>query len=101
MANWPPEGMDRARRLKGGRGTGEGLVGLVENGYGMPDAKCETCEGHAVLYFVDTAEQFQHFACLEHAGAIAYDVAVASTADPNIPASERGADDRRWRKRSE
>jgi hypothetical protein len=56
------------------------------------------CPGDAVLYFIETAEENQTFACLAHAGAIAYSAAVASTADPDIPASERGTDDRRSRK---
>jgi hypothetical protein len=56
------------------------------------------CPGEAVLYLVETAEERQAFACLAHAGAIAYAVAVASTADPNVPDSVRGADDRRWRR---
>ncbi|MEU8133266.1 hypothetical protein [Streptodolium elevatio] len=90
--------MNRAQRLRGGYGTGEGRVGLVENDdSGLPPAKCGMCGEGAVLYFVDSAEEIQHFACMTHAAAVAYDVAVASTADPNIPASERGPDDRRWR----
>ncbi|MEC3995010.1 hypothetical protein VSR01_16315 [Actinacidiphila sp. DG2A-62] len=94
-----PTPMDIARRTSGGYGTGEGHVGLVDRT--DPDETappCAMCPGDAVLYFVETAEENQTFACLAHAGAIAYSVAVASTADPTVPASERGADDRRWRK---
>lgn len=83
--------------MVGGYGTGEGHVGLVHN-EGEPASGCGMCSKPAVLYFVETAEETQRFACLDHAGAVAYDVAVASAADPSIPASERGADDRRWRR---
>ncbi|MDX3525107.1 hypothetical protein P1P75_01245 [Streptomyces sp. ID05-39B] len=89
--------MERARRTLGGYGTGEGYVGLADDGGEAPHG-CGLCSKPAVLYFVETAEETQHYTCLDHAGAVAYDVAVASTAGPNIPASERGADDRRWRK---
>ncbi|MFE7463075.1 hypothetical protein ACFU6R_03085 [Streptomyces sp. NPDC057499] len=100
MTGWPPEGMDRAHRLRGGYGTGEGHVGLAHN-EGETTAECERCSRTAVLYFVETAEETHHYTCLDHAAAMAYDVAVASTADPNVPASERGVDTRRWRKQSE
>lgn len=101
MSGWPPSGADRARRLKGGYGTGEGRVGLVENDEtGFPPAKCHMCSSPAVLYFVDSAEEFQVYACMNHAAAVAYDVAVASTGDPDVPESERGVDDRRWRRNS-
>lgn len=94
-----PTRRDLARRMSGGYGTGEGHVGLV--GRSAPDeppAPCGMCPADAVLYFVDTAEENTHYSCLEHAGAVAYSVAVASTSSPDVPASERGADDRRWRK---
>ncbi|WP_434593329.1 hypothetical protein [Streptomyces sp. A5-4] len=52
----------------------------------------------AVLYFVDSAEADMHYACLEHTGAVAYSVAVTSTRGPDVPTSEQGVDDRRWRK---
>ncbi|MEU6928985.1 hypothetical protein AB0A05_07455 [Streptomyces sp. NPDC046374] len=93
-----PTPMDMARRMSGGYGTGEGQVGLVHREShedGVPS--CGMCKTDAVLYFVDSAEENQHFACLEHAGPVAYSVAVTSTADPDVPAAERGADDRRWR----
>lgn len=94
-----PTRMDMARRMSGGYGTGEGHVGLVERFEGEEDLapSCGMCADDAVLYFVDTADENQHFACLVHAGAVAYSVAVASTSDPAVPASERGADDRRYR----
>jgi len=86
-----------ARRALGGYGTGEGSFGVVENhaegSCGI--ATCELCTAEAVLYFVDSANARQHFACLTHAAAIAYDAAVASTSSPDIPADQRGADDRR------
>ncbi|MFB0617245.1 hypothetical protein [Streptomyces sp. AGS-58] len=97
MSGWPPQGMDRARRLAGGYGRGEGYVGLVENSPDTGTAACVVCGGHAVLYFVETAEETVRYACLDHAGTVAYDVAVASTAAPGVPESERGPDDRRWR----
>lgn len=61
-----------ARRLPGGYGTGEGSFGLVEAD--------------------DTSAP--RAACVRD---VPYNVAVASASDPNGPASERGADDRRWR----
>jgi hypothetical protein len=90
--------MDIARRTSG-YGTGEGYVGLVDRAADppAPAPRCGMCPGYAVLYFIETAEENQTFACLAHAGAIAYSAAVTSTADPAIPASERGAHDRRWR----
>ncbi|MBT2453284.1 hypothetical protein [Streptomyces sp. ISL-86] len=95
-----PTRLDMARRMSGGYGTGEGRVGLVDRSADPEEAvaSCGMCLADAVLYFVDSAEENQHYACLEHAGAVAYSVAVASTAGLNVPASERGADDRRWRK---
>ncbi|WNI20379.1 hypothetical protein [Actinacidiphila sp. ITFR-21] len=95
-----PTRLDMARRMSGGYGTGEGHVGLVERS-GEPDkgvAGCGMCPADAVLYFVDSAEENMHYACLAHSGAVAYSVAVASTAGLDVPDSERGADDRRWRK---
>ncbi|MFF4388571.1 hypothetical protein ACFY0G_17590 [Streptomyces sp. NPDC001552] len=95
-----PTPMDMARRMSGGFGTGEGRVGVVDR-TGDPDdgvPSCGMCPADAVLYFVDTAEENQHYTCLDHAGPVAYSVAVASTADPEVPDSERGVDDRRWRK---
>lgn len=89
--------MDIARRTSGGYGTGEGHVGLVDRTTPAEAApRCAMCPGDAVLYFIETAEENQTFACLAHAGAIAYSTAVASSADPNTPAPEQGADDRRW-----
>ncbi|CAL9612353.1 hypothetical protein SUDANB1_05652 [Streptomyces sp. enrichment culture] len=85
-----------ARRKSGGFGTGEGHVGLVDQ-TDPGAARCTLCGGHAVLYFVETAEGDMLYACLADAAAVAYDVAVASTAGPDVPASERGADDRRRR----
>jgi hypothetical protein len=85
-----------AHRRSGGYGTGEGHVGLVDQSE-PGGARCTLCGGHAVLYFVETAEEDMLYACLADAAAVAYDVAVASTADPDVPASECGADDRRHR----
>lgn len=83
-------------RLLGGYGTGSGTVDIVENeDDDMPNPGCRMCRAPAVLLFTDSAEGLLWYACLVHAGAIAYDVAVASTADPGIPRAERGADDRR------
>ncbi|MFC5072873.1 hypothetical protein ACFPN0_15075 [Kitasatospora cinereorecta] len=95
-----PTRLDMARRMSGGYGTGEGSLGLVDRS-GDPEegvAACGMCPADAVLHFVDSAEENQHYACLAHAGAVAYSVAVASTAGLDVPASERGADSRRWRK---
>jgi hypothetical protein len=92
--------MDRARRRRGGYGLGEGNFGLVDLDLEVEEdmaARCFTCDSKAVLYFVESAEETMQYACLKHAAAVAYDMAVASTADPSIPKSERGADDRRWR----
>ncbi|MET9862000.1 hypothetical protein ABZY93_22330 [Streptomyces smyrnaeus] len=95
--------MRRMSRMSGGHGTGEGNVGLVERSDTEEGPLCEArvegslCSRPAVLYFVETAEETMTYACLEHAGTIAYDVAVTSTADPDVPAWERGADDRRWK----
>jgi hypothetical protein len=91
--------MDIARRMSGGHGTGEGHFGLAERFEGEPPQNCGMCEADAVLYFVETVEENMQYACLDHAGAVAYSYAVASSADPNVPASERGADDRRWREK--
>ncbi|MFF4292129.1 hypothetical protein ACFY0N_00565 [Streptomyces vinaceus] len=95
-----PTGLDMARRMSGGYGTGEGHFGLVDRSGDPADGvpSCGMCREDAVLYFVDTAEENQHYACLGHTSAVAYSVAVASTAGPDVPASERGADDRRWKK---
>ncbi|MCX4550569.1 MULTISPECIES: hypothetical protein [unclassified Streptomyces] len=95
-----PTRLDMARRMSGGYGTGEGRVGLADRS-AVPDeaaASCGTCPTDAVLYFVDSAEEDMRYACLEHAASVAYSVAVASTAGLDVPASERGADDRRWRR---
>ncbi|KPI33309.1 hypothetical protein OV450_1397 [Actinobacteria bacterium OV450] len=95
-----PNDLEMARRMSGGYGTGEGRLGLVDRTSGPDDAppSCGMCANTAVLYFVDSAEENQHYACLDHAGAVAYSIATASTAGPDVPASERGADDRRWKK---
>jgi len=86
-----------ATRERGGYGTGEGTFGLVlnhvEGSSGI--AYCGMCTAEAVLYFVDSANARQRFACLTHTGAIAFDVAIVSTVDHGIPAAERGPDDRR------
>lgn len=94
-----PTRLDMARRMSGGYGTGEGRVGLADRSADLEEgvASCGMCPADAVLYFVDSAEENMHYACLAHSGAVAYSVAVASTAGPDVPASERGADDRRWR----
>jgi hypothetical protein len=89
-----PNAHDRARRRSGGYGRGEGAVGLVDNA-DHSGPTCTMCPAPAVLYFVDSAEEEQDFACLAHAGAVAYDVAVTSTANPALPDSKRGPDDRR------
>ncbi|WP_199570563.1 hypothetical protein [Streptomyces murinus] len=91
-----PTRMDMARRMSGGYGTGEGKFGLAEAE--ESPAPCAMCSASAVLYFVESAEENLTYACLEHAAAVAYAAAVTSTAGPDVPASERGADDRRWRK---
>lgn len=85
-----------ARRRLGGYGLGEGSFGIVENHVegSLGIAHCNNCPAEAVLYFVDSATELQRFACLDHTAAIAYDAAVASTADPDIPREQRGRDDR-------
>jgi len=62
---------------RGGRGTGEGAVYLVDP---PGSAVCSVCAADAVLCFVDSETSSPHFACLTHTPDIAYDVAVTSTA---------------------